>query len=74
MFVPAKKPPSLALGKLIWDNFQKLWAWYTRKAPRERLIKELAKAKSFEEWQNTAIKLDEVLGNDLWYVLGYREY
>lgn len=27
---------------------------------------------TFGEWQSTAIKLDEVLGNDLWYALGHK--
>lgn len=70
MFVhPGKKKHRNSNLQKANGKIKKLRAWYTRKAPRERLIGELAKARSFGEWQNAAIKLDEVLGNDLWYVL-----
>jgi Domain of unknown function (DUF3336) len=45
---------------------QKLWKWWVRKKPKDQLLEELAAAKTFEEWQTIAIRLDEVLGNDLW--------
>jgi hypothetical protein len=47
---------------------QKLRRWYLRKKPKEQLLEQLAEAKTFQEWETTAIQLDEVLGNDLWCV------
>lgn len=48
---------------------QKLWRWWVRKKPKEQLLEKLAAARAFEEWEAIAIKLDEVLGNDLWCVV-----
>ncbi|KAI9699102.1 MAG: hypothetical protein M1836_003291 [Candelina mexicana] len=44
----------------------KLYAWYTRKKPRDLLVETLAEARNYEEWEGAAFQLDEVLGNDLW--------
>ncbi|KAL7268662.1 triacylglycerol lipase [Rhizina undulata] len=48
----------------FWKN--RLYKRYTRKRPKERLLERLSTAHTYEEWQNVAIELDIVLGNDLW--------
>ena len=40
---------------------------YRRKRPKEVLLDEMARAETFEEWDEAAFRLDELLGNDLWY-------
>ncbi|KAH0615196.1 uncharacterized protein H6S33_000832 [Morchella sextelata] len=45
---------------------EKLRAWYRKKKPKERLLEQLSQAKTYEQWQDTATKLDAELGNDLW--------
>ncbi|KAH8147848.1 uncharacterized protein LAJ45_07948 [Morchella importuna] len=49
---------------IFWRN--KLRAWYRKKKPKECLLEELSHAETYEQWQDTAIKLDAELGNDLW--------
>ncbi|MCJ1421167.1 hypothetical protein MMC32_007529 [Xylographa parallela] len=44
----------------------KAYGWWNQKKPREVLLDELAAARSFEEWEETAYRLDELDGSDLW--------
>lgn len=46
---------------------QRLYSWWTRKSNRDVLLETLAEATIFEEWEASALQLDEVLGYDLWY-------
>lgn len=46
--------------------FKRLFAWWTRKSPRDLLLETLADARFFEEWEAAAYHLDELLGYDLW--------
>src|SRR5438034_5513720 len=47
---------------------QNLFSWWSSKSPRANLLQNLATAKSFEEWEETAMALDEVLSTDIWLV------
>lgn len=46
---------------------QKLRSWYTRKSPIELWLDLLRYAESFEDWEEAALHLDNLLGLDLWY-------
>ncbi|MCJ1357853.1 MAG: hypothetical protein MMC33_007849 [Icmadophila ericetorum] len=48
----------------FWQN--KAYGWWTRKKPREALLDDLKAARSYEQWEEVAYKLDELLGGDLW--------
>lgn len=48
---------------------QRLYNWWTQKAPKDVLLEALGEANIFEEWEASAFQLDEVLGFDLWYAL-----
>ncbi|MCJ1478626.1 hypothetical protein MMC13_007307 [Lambiella insularis] len=48
----------------FWRN--RAYSWWNGKKPREALLDELAAAKSFEEWEEVAYRLDEIDGSDLW--------
>lgn len=45
---------------------QRLFAWWTKKNPRDLLLETIADARRFEEWEAAAYHLDELLGYDLW--------
>ncbi|KAJ5855787.1 Acyl transferase/acyl hydrolase/lysophospholipase [Penicillium soppii] len=44
----------------------KLLSWWHSKSPRDRLFHTLANAQSYEEWEEAAFELDELLSKDLW--------
>ena len=46
--------------------FQKAYNWWTRKKPDRALRDTLVDAQSYEEWEETAYRLDEHLHIDLW--------
>ena len=46
---------------------QKLRSWYARKSPVELWLDILRTAEAFEDWEEAAIHLDNLLGLDLWY-------
>lgn len=48
------------------DFKQKAYGWWTKKKPREALLDTLANGQSFEEWDEAAFQLDELLQADLW--------
>lgn len=45
---------------------QRFLAWYRRKAPAELWLDVLRHAESYEEWEEAALRLDNLLGLDLW--------
>lgn len=45
---------------------RKLHSWYTRKSPIELWLDVLRHAETFEEWEEAALHLDNLLGLDLW--------
>ncbi|KAI9750435.1 MAG: hypothetical protein M4579_006474 [Chaenotheca gracillima] len=49
---------------LFWQL--SLLAWWTKKKPQTVWLEKLADAGSYEEYEDAALQLDVVLGNDLW--------
>lgn len=47
-------------------NFQKAYKWWAKKPSQKALLEALADARSYEEWEETALQLDELLHTDLW--------
>lgn len=47
---------------------QKLLGWYSRKNPVELWLQLLRQAEVFEDWEESALHLDNLLGLDHWYV------
>ncbi|KAJ5995710.1 hypothetical protein N7481_002687 [Penicillium waksmanii] len=45
---------------------EKLFSWWKSKSPRSRLFHTLATAQTYEEWEEAAFELDELLSKDLW--------
>ncbi|KAJ5370192.1 uncharacterized protein N7496_006284 [Penicillium cataractarum] len=45
---------------------QKLFSWWKSKSPKTRLFYTLATAQSYEQWEEAAFELDELLSKDLW--------
>ena len=45
---------------------QRLISWWKSKTPRKQLQHALATAVTFEEWEEAAFELDELLSMDLW--------
>ncbi|KAJ5610781.1 hypothetical protein N7510_007500 [Penicillium lagena] len=60
----------VAVISLVLDVAQywrdKLLSWLTSKSPRARLGHVLATAQTYEEWEEAAFELDELLSKDLW--------
>lgn len=48
-------------------TLQKLLSWWRSKSPRDRLLHRLKAAQTYEEWEEAAFELDELLSMDLWY-------
>ncbi|MCJ1364597.1 hypothetical protein MMC16_003710 [Acarospora aff. strigata] len=49
---------------LFWQ--WRIFLWWTKKKPRDVLLDSLAEARSYEDWEEAAFKLDELFGSDLW--------
>jgi TAG lipase/lysophosphatidylethanolamine acyltransferase len=47
---------------------QKLFSWYTKQKPVELWLDLLRNAQTYEEWEEAALHLDNLLGLDLWLV------
>jgi hypothetical protein len=60
----------VAVISLVLDVAQfwrdKLLSWWASKSPRARLAHVLATAQTYEEWEEAAFELDELLSKDLW--------
>ncbi|KAL8962757.1 MAG: hypothetical protein Q9193_000896 [Seirophora villosa] len=58
----------------IWDVLaevgsfwrSKAYRWWTKKPSQKALLEGLAEAQSYEEWEEIALQLDELLHTDLW--------
>ncbi|KAL8939543.1 MAG: hypothetical protein Q9216_003303 [Gyalolechia sp. 2 TL-2023] len=48
----------------FWQS--KAYKWWTKKSSQKALLEALAEAQSYEEWEEIALQLDEVLHTDLW--------
>ncbi|KAL8718751.1 MAG: hypothetical protein Q9225_004148 [Loekoesia sp. 1 TL-2023] len=48
----------------FWQS--KAYKWWTRKPSQKALLEALADARSYEEWEEIALQLDELLHTDLW--------
>ncbi|KAJ6150812.1 hypothetical protein N7470_007406 [Penicillium chermesinum] len=47
-------------------TLQKLLSWWTSKTPHARLLHALETAQTYEQWEEAAFELDELLSKDLW--------
>ncbi|KAK0387637.1 hypothetical protein NLU13_3882 [Sarocladium strictum] len=60
----------LAVWRVIVDVTRfwqkKLFSWYTKQKPVELWLDLLRNAQTFEEWEEAALHLDNLLGLDLW--------
>lgn len=53
---------------LAYLGLQRCLVWWRSGSPKERLLHCLATAETFEEWEDAAFQLDELLGTDDWYL------
>lgn len=53
------------LARLL-THIKKLLSWYTRRNPVELWLELLRNAEAFEDWEEAALHLDNLLGLDLW--------
>lgn len=51
----------------ILTPLKKIINWYTRRNPVELWLELLRNAEAFEDWEEAALHLDNLLGLDLWY-------
>jgi TAG lipase/lysophosphatidylethanolamine acyltransferase len=45
---------------------EKCVSWWRSRSPRDQLSYYLANAETFEDWEEAAFRLDELLSADLW--------
>ncbi|KAI4162045.1 MAG: hypothetical protein LQ342_004357 [Letrouitia transgressa] len=51
----------------VWGVLaEKAYGWWKRKPSKRALLENLADAQSYEEWEEAALQLDELLQADLW--------
>lgn len=50
----------------LLTHIKKLLSWYTRRNPVELWLELLRNAEAFEDWEEAALHLDNLLGLDLW--------
>ncbi|KAJ5489624.1 hypothetical protein N7539_004514 [Penicillium diatomitis] len=48
----------------FWNH--KVFSWWRSKSPKKRLVHALATAQSYEQWEEAAFELDELLSKDMW--------
>ncbi|MCJ1231717.1 hypothetical protein MMC12_008396 [Toensbergia leucococca] len=48
----------------FWKS--RAFRWWTRKKPQDVLLSRLDNAQTYEEWEDAAFQLDDLLGTDLW--------
>jgi TAG lipase/lysophosphatidylethanolamine acyltransferase len=61
--------PRLTMDEPPLTPLQKILGWYTRKNPVELWLELLRQAEVFEDWEESALHLDNLLGLDHWYVV-----
>ncbi|KAL8689751.1 MAG: hypothetical protein Q9218_004650 [Villophora microphyllina] len=54
----------LAEVATFWQS--KAYSWWTKKPSQKALLEALSAAKSYEEWEEIALQLDELYHTDLW--------
>lgn len=42
--------------------------WLRSRSPKDQISYALTRADTFEEWEENAFRLDELIGADLWYL------
>jgi TAG lipase/lysophosphatidylethanolamine acyltransferase len=52
---------------VVLTPLKKIINWYTRRNPVELWLELLRNAEAFEDWEEAALHLDNLLGLDLWY-------
>lgn len=57
---------STALMNVVLMPLQKLLSWYSSRNPVELWLEQLRTAEAFEDWEEAALHLDNLLGLDLW--------
>ena len=60
--------PRFAMDEPL-TSMQKILGWYTRKNPVELWLELLRQAEVFEDWEESALHLDNLLGLDHWCVV-----
>ncbi|KAF7720083.1 Uncharacterized protein PECH_008043 [Penicillium ucsense] len=48
----------------FWNH--KVFSWWRSKSPKKRLVHALATAQTYEQWEEAAFELDELLSKDIW--------
>ena len=51
----------------VIDIMQRFIGWWTRRKPVDVWFDILKNARTYEEWEEAALRLDVLLGNDLWF-------
>ena len=51
---------------MLIPYFQKAYSWWQQKKPLNALLDTLTNSQSYEEWEDAAFQLDELLQTDLW--------
>ncbi|KAL8634857.1 MAG: hypothetical protein Q9228_007589, partial [Teloschistes exilis] len=62
----------LAEVAAFWQS--KAYRWWTKKPSQKALLDALAAARSYEEWEEVALQLDELYQTDLWRQNGSSKY
>jgi hypothetical protein len=69
MILSLSTPIVGSLLTLFSALLQRFLVWWKSKPAKDVYLANLREAREFKEWEEAALKLDEALGYDLWYVL-----